>query len=160
MPSPIKRRKIRLTYPSTGESVIAEMLDDEASTICKHIWDSLPLEGKTLHGQFSGAEVFILLEKPKQLPPENLCQLPLPGELLYFFDGSSSVNNSKQPISELCIVYNRGVTLRGPEGVPTYCSLFARIPGDWKYDWLPFRENCRKSRLEGPQLLRVERVES
>ena len=78
---------------------------------------------------------------------------------LYFFDGSHSVNNSKKPIAEICIVYNRGVTLRGPEGVPTYCSLFARIPGDWKYDWLPFRETCRKARLEGPQLLRVERVE-
>ena len=64
-----------------------------------------------------------MLDQAKQLPPENLCQLPLPGELLYFFDGMSSVANSKKQISELCIVYNRGVVLRGPEGVPTYCSL-------------------------------------
>ncbi len=154
-----QRRKIRLTYVNSGVTVIAEMLDDEAPTICQHVWDSLPIESKVLHGMYSGAEVFALLEKPKVLPPENLCQLPLPGELLYFSDSSSSVANSKKLISELCVVYNRGVVLRGPEGVPTHCSLFARVPGDWKYDWAPFRDECRKARWEGPQLLRVERVE-
>ena len=51
----------------------------------------------------------------------------------------------KKPISEICFVYNRGVVLRGPEGVPTHCSLFARVPGDWKYDWPEFRAACRKS---------------
>ena len=59
-------------------------------------------------------------------PAENLCQLPLPGELLYFYDGSSNVANNKKPVAEICVVYGRGVVLRGPEGVPTHCSLFAR----------------------------------
>ena len=36
------------------------------------------------------------------------------------------------------------------EGTPTTCSLFARIPGDWKYDWIDFRNACRKSRFERP----------
>ena len=153
------RRRIRLTYPATGESVIADMLDDEAPTICNHVWSILPIEHKVIHGMYSGAEVFALLDQAKQLPPENLCQLPLPGELLYFFDGSSSVANSKKPIAEVCIVYNRGVVLRGPEGVPTYCSLFARIPGDWKMDWTDFQKACRRARWEGPQLLRIERFE-
>jgi hypothetical protein len=149
-----------LTYPATGESVIADMLDDEAPAICEHVWSILPIEHKVIHGMYSGAEVFALLDQAKQLPPENLCQLPLPGELLYFFDGSSSVANSKKPISELCIVYNRGVVLRGPEGVPTHCSLFARIPGDWKTDWTDFQKACRRARWDGPQVLRIERVAS
>ena len=153
------KRRIRLTYPATGESVIADMLDDEAPTVCNHIWSILPIEHKVIHGMYSGAEVFAMLDQPKQLPPENLCQLPLPGELLYFFDGMSSVANSKKQISELCIVYNRGVVLRGPEGVPTHCSLFARIPGDWKTDWTDFAKACRRARWEGPQLLRIERFE-
>ena len=152
------RRKIRLTYVATGESVVAEMLDDEAPAVCEHVWNALPIETKVIHGMYSGAEVFALLDQPKQLPPENLCQLPLPGELLYFFDGSSSVANSKKPISELCVVYGRGVVLRGPEGVPTQCSLFARIPGDWKYDWTDFAKACRRARWGGPQVLRVERA--
>lgn len=153
------RRKIRLTYVATGESVVAEMLDDEAPSVCKHVWESLPMDLKVVNGMYSGAEVYGLVDKPKQLPPENLCQLPLPGEVLWFYDGSSSVANSKKPISEVCFVYNRGVTLRGPEGAPTYCSLFARVPGDWKYDWAPFQQACRRVRLEGPETLRIERVE-
>ena len=155
----MKRRQIRLSY-NTGESVIAEMLDDEAPAICEHVWNMLPIEHQVRHGLYSGQEVFVLLDKAKKLPPENVCQLPLPGELLYFFDDMLSVAYAqKNPISEIVFVYNRGVVLRGAEGVPTYCSLFARVPGDWKHDWVPFRDRCRKSRLETPPTLRIERVE-
>ena len=152
-----KRRQVRLSYPQLKISVVADMLDDEAPTVCKIVWDMLPVQGRVRHGIYSGREVYVLIDKPVQHPPENICQLPLPGELLYFYDGSSSVANSKKPISEICFVYNRGVVLRGPEGVPTHGSLFARVPGDWKYDWLPFRDACRKARWEGPQTLRIER---
>ena len=63
------RRKICLTFVNTGESVIAEMLDDEAPEVCRVVWELLPVENKTIHGQFSGAEVFILLDNPQQVPP-------------------------------------------------------------------------------------------
>jgi len=155
----MKQRKIRLTYAATGESVVAEMLEDEAPKVCQHVWDMLPIEHKVTHGMYSGAEVYLLLDKPTELPPENICQLPLPGELLWFTDTSSSVANRKIMVSEIVFVYNRGVTLRGPEGVPTYCSLFARVPGDWKYDWTAFRDRCRQSRLQDPGVMRIERVD-
>src|SRR5438876_33604 len=100
------RRRIRLTYPTTGQSVLAEMLDDEAPEVCRIVWDMLPVEGKALHGMYSGAEVFLLLDKAVPHPPENLCQLPLPGEVLLFYDGSSSVANARRPIAEICLVYN------------------------------------------------------
>jgi hypothetical protein len=100
-----------------------------------------------------------MLDKGIPHPQENMCQLPLPGEVLFFYDGSSSVANSKVPTSEICFVYNRGVVLRCPEGVPTYLSLFARVRGDWKYDWVDFRNACRKARLEGPLMLRIDRDE-
>ena len=153
-----QRRQLRLTFVVTGESAVAEMLEDEAPAVCQHVWEILPIESKVIHGMYSGAEVFALLDNPKSLP-ENLCQLPLPGELLYFYDGSSNVANSKKPVAEIVLVYGRGVVLRGPEGVPTHCSLFARIPGDWKYDWVDFSKACRRARWEGPHLLRIERVE-
>ena len=66
-----KRRRIRLTYLDTPGGVVAEMLDDEAPTICQHIWELLPLEKQTFHGLYSGREVFMLLDKPKPMPPEN-----------------------------------------------------------------------------------------
>ena len=154
-PSP---RKLRLTYVNTGESVVAEMLEEDAPQVCDHVWNVLPVQTKAIHGMYSGAEVFALLDNPRPAPAENLCQLPLPGELLYFFDGTSNVANSKKPVAEICVVYGRGVTLRGPEGVPTHCSLFARIPGDWKHDWTDFAKACRRARWEGPQELRIERA--
>ena len=49
-------------------TVLAEMLDDEAPEVCRIVWDLLPVENKTIHGQFSGAEVFILLENPQPIP--------------------------------------------------------------------------------------------
>lgn len=134
------------------------MLDDEAPEVCKLIWERLPFEGKTIHGMYSGAEVFVMLDDPQPAPAENLAQLPLPGELLYFYDDGGGVAGSKKPVAELVLVYGRGVVLRAHEGVPTHCRLFARIPGDWKYDWQEFAKACRKSRWEGPQLLRIERA--
>jgi hypothetical protein len=152
------RRRIRLTFTATGETVLADLLDDEAHEVCRIVWDLLPIETRAIHGMYSGAEVFAILDDPKPAPPENLTQLPLPGEILYFYDESKNVTNVRKAVAELCIVYNRGVVLRGPEGVPTHASLFARIPGDWKYDWTAFRDACRKARWEGPPMLRIERA--
>ena len=154
-----KRRRIRLTYVATGESALAEVLDDEAPNVAQLVWDTLPVETKVIHGMYSGAEVFALLDDPKPAPPENQAQLPLPGELLYFYDATSNVTSARKAVAEICIVYGRGVVLRGPEGVPTHASLFARIPGDWKYDWVDFAKACRRARWEGPQTLRIERVD-
>ena len=154
----IKRRQVRLSFVATGEAVLAEMLDDEAPGVCQHVWDRLPVETKVIHGMYSGAEVFAMLENPQAAPRENLAQLPLPGELLYFFDENIGAAGGRKPVAEIVVVYGRGVVLRAHEGVPTHCSLFARIPGDWKYDWVEFAKACRRARWEGPQLMRIERV--
>src|SRR5213593_2787229 len=102
------RPKIRLTFVKNCQSVFAEMLDDEAPEVCRIVWDLLPVENRTIHGQFSGAEVFILLNNPQPVPPEGLTQIPLPGEILYFYDDTRNVLNPPKPIAEICIVYNRG----------------------------------------------------
>ncbi len=151
-------RHIRLTYVATGESAVAELLDDEAPALCRQVWDLLPVEYPMIHGQYSGAEVFMLLDNPQPATPENQVQIPLPGEILYFYDPGGSATG-RNPAAEICVIYGRGVILRGPEGAPTHASLFARIPGDWKYDWSDFARACRRVRWEGPQRLRIERIE-
>jgi len=147
-----------LTFVATGESALAEMQEEEAPQVCELVWRRLPLEHNLIHGMYSGAEVFALLDNPEPAPAENLTQLPLPGELLYFYDPGVNVTGSRKPSAEICIVYGRGVTLRGPEGTPTQASLFARIPGDWKHDWVGFAQACRRVRWEGPQRVRIERA--
>ena len=157
MPAP--PRKLRLSFPATGESAVAQLLDEEAPNVCEEIWEWLPIEHKAIHGQVSGPEVFVLLNDPKPLPEEQMVQMPLPGEILYFFDNGVSVTGGGRSSAEICVVYDRGTVLSGPDGVPTNASLFARIPGDWKHDWIGFAQACRRVRWEGPQLLRIERVE-
>jgi hypothetical protein len=120
----------------------------------------LPIESKAIHGMYSGAEVFVLVDRPQPAPAENLVQLPLPGELLYFHDPGTGGVGARKPVGEIAVVYGRGVTLRAHEGVATSCVLFARIPGDWKYDWVEFAQACRQVRWEGPRLMRIERVEA
>ena len=156
MPS---RRQIRLTFLAADNiSAQAELLEDEAPQVCRLVWDLLPLQTKVIHGMYSGAEVFALLPDPQPVPAENLVQLPLPGELLYFYDPSTGAVGAKKPVAEIVIVYGRGVVLRAHEGIPTHAALFARIAGDWKYDWVTFAQHCRKARWEGPQEIRIERV--
>jgi hypothetical protein len=154
-----ERRKIRISFPATGENVLAELLDDEAPTICQRVWELLPAEGKAIHAMYSGAEVFMMLENPQPMPEENKVHLPLPGEVLFFYDLGTGNVGARKPVAEICIVYGRGVALRQHEGIPAHCSLFARIPGDWKYDWVDFAKACRGARWEGPQPLRIERAE-
>src|SRR3954470_18936675 len=107
-----KRRQIRLTFPASGASVLAELLDDEAPKVCALVWDMLPVESKAIHGMYSGFEVFVMVDKPQPAPAENLVQLPLPGELLYFFDPGQGATGAKKPVGEIVLVYGRGVTLR------------------------------------------------
>ena len=152
-------RRIRLSFPATGEFLFAELLEDEAPNICRIVWEMLPVETKTVHGMYSGAEIFAMVDKPQPAPAENLVQLPLPGEILYFYDTGTGTVGARKPVGEIVVVYGRGVILRAHEGVPAHCALFARIPGDWKYDWTEFAAECRKCRWEGPQVLRIERVE-
>ncbi len=134
------------------------MLDAEAPAVCHFVWDLLPLELPTVHGQYSGAEVFVLLADPQNVPAENQVHLPLPGEIFYFFDPGGTNTSGHDSQAEICIVYGRGVALRGPDGLPTFCSLFARIPGDWKHDWTNFAAACARVRRNGSQLLRIERM--
>lgn len=134
------------------------MLDDEAPAICDLVWDRLPIEERAIHGMYSGAEVFTLIQNPIAPPPENLIQLPLPGELLYFFDDGRGAVGTRKAVGEICFVYGRGVVLRGHEGIPVQASLFARIPGDWKNEWTAFAQACRRCRWEGPKRLRIERA--
>jgi hypothetical protein len=150
--------RIRLTFIDSGESVVADLLSGEAPETCAIVGARLPIEARAIHGMYSGAEVFTMVEDPPRPVAENLVQLPLPGELLYFYDDGRGGVGGRKPVGEICVVYGRGVVLRGHEGVPVHATLFGRIPGDWKHDWTEFALACRRCRWEGPQRLRIERL--
>jgi hypothetical protein len=90
-----ERRRLRITFPATGESVMAEMLDDEAPNVCNLVWGLLPVEARAIHGMYSGAEVFAMVDNPQPAPAENLVQLPLPGEICTFTTRASGRSAQK-----------------------------------------------------------------
>lgn len=153
-------RQIRLTFPDTGESVVADLLETEAPRVCEVVWNMLPLEKKMIHGMYSGPEIFMVLDKAQAVPLENEVQLPLPGELLYFYDPGTSAGGGNKSVSEICLVYSRGVVLKQHDSVPTFACIFARIPGDGKHDWADFTAACRRIRTERTARMRIERVEA
>ena len=154
----MQTRRIRLTFVDSGESVVADLLAGDAPQTCELIWARLPIEARAIHGMYSGAEVFTIVDDAPPSVAENLVQLPLPGELLYFFDEGRGATGARKPVGEICFVYGRGVVLRGHEGVPVHATLFARVPGDWKHDWSAFAQACRRCRWEGPQRLQIEPI--
>ena len=79
----MQTRRIRLSFPETGESVLADLLDTEAPGTCELMWRRLPVEAKAIHGMYSGAEVFMLLENP---PEEE--ELPAGGGVTVEFPGN------------------------------------------------------------------------
>jgi len=149
-------RHVKLTYVDTGESVLADLLDSEAPRTCASVWDRLPVEHKMIHGMYSGAEVF-MYSKSRLRSRRTLFNYP--SRVSCFISttkGRTRWGVSLQPKSASST--GRGVVLRAHEGIPTQASLFARIPGDWKSDWVSFAQACRRCRWEGPQRLRIERA--
>jgi Protein of unknown function (DUF3830) len=149
---------IRLTFVPSGKSVLAALPDDEAPHVCEEVWKLLPLEKSLLPGMYSGPEMFMLLDEAQPGPHENEVRLPLPNEILYFYDPGTNSAGGNRAVSEICVVHSRGVALKQHEAVPTFAMLFARIPGDWKHDWTDFAAECRRVRTQGPQQLRIERA--
>ena len=150
----MQRDESKLTFVQTGESAVAEMLDEEAPAICEMIWNRLPIEHDLLHGMYSGAEVFAMLENPASSPPRTWCNCPYP----------ASYSTSRTKAGAEWARANRWAKCASSTGAGWCCgrtkvclpaSLFARIPGDWKYDWTAFAQACRKVRWEGPRKLRI-----
>jgi hypothetical protein len=147
-------RRIILSFPEENVSASAELLGEVAPETCRFIWERLPMEGQTIHGMYSGAEIFLFVDPPASLPPENQVNMPLPGELLYFYQEGGVFVDAPRSYAEVCVVYGRSVQLKGEGGVPTFASLFARLTGDWA----EFGELCRRVRYEGPKRLRIRRA--
>jgi hypothetical protein len=153
------RRRMRLTWTNTGVSTVAELLEDEAPQTCKYVWDLLPLEQEAGHSKYSNSEIVVPVQNPQKPARENRMQMPLPGELLYFYESRITSRGKLEEVGHVRIVYGRGILFRDMEGIPSFGVLFARIPGDWKYDWQPFAEACRTLHEGAAQNLRIERVE-
>ncbi len=150
-------RSIVLRIPEHDVSATADLLATEAPGTCALVWDRLPLEGRLVHGMYSGPELFIVLPDGPPVAPENQVQRALPGEVGYWHNEGGTHASAPEEVAELVFVYDRGASIKGSDGSDSWVNLFARIRMDEAEDFLAL---CRRYRTEGPWTLRVERGEA
>jgi hypothetical protein len=140
-------RCIVLRIAEHDVSAVADLLDDEAPRTCSLIWDGLPLEGRLVHGMYSGPELFIVLPGFPAVEAENQVQRALPGDVGYWHNAAGLHASAPAEVAELVFVYDRGVSIKGSDGSDSWVNLFARINADEAGDFFAV---CRRSRTEGP----------
>jgi len=147
-------RSIVLRIPERDVVAVADLLDDEAPRTCELIWDRLPVEGRLVHGMYSGPELFIVLPDFPAMAAENQVQRALPGDVGYWHNPAGLHASAPEEVAELVFVYDRGVSIKGSDGSDSWVNLFARFGTHEAADFLAV---CKRSRTEGPWTLRVER---
>ncbi len=149
-------KRIRLSFPEEVVSCTAVLMEEKAPKTCAVIWENLPLQGKTVHGMYSGPEIFIAANQLPDLEQENGVHRPLPGDVGYWLNPGGRYALSPVRTVEVVVIYDRGAAIMGPDGVPTFINLFAQAILD--ESWVDFQQVARRVRIEGPKILRVERV--
>lgn len=134
-------------------TAVADLLEDRAPKTCELIWQRLPIEGRLIHGMYSGPELFIILDGFPGVGPENQVSRPLPGDVGYFHQDAGLYATSPGEVAELVYVYDRGVAIKGAEGHDSWVNLFARLQPDGADAFLAA---SKRARCEGPFTLRVE----
>jgi hypothetical protein len=149
-------RAIRMLFPDTGECAVADLHEDRAPATCNIVWESLPLEGRTVHGMYSGPELFIRADHLGPAPPENQIHRALPGDVGYWFQAGGRTHSGHEDVVEIVFIYHRGAAIMGPDGQPTWVNHFATIRAEGSE---AFYAAARSVRYEGPRRLRIERAD-
>jgi len=131
------------------------MLDDAAPDTCDAVWDALPLSGDTVHGMYSGPEIFITADGLADVAQENGVHRAQPGDIGYWLNPPGRYATTPERVVEVVLIYDRGAAIMGPDGQPTFVNLFAQVAGDWA----AFRDAARTIRTRGPLRLVIERVD-
>ena len=146
-------RALRLSFPDSGASCVAPLLHDVAPRTCDAVWEGLPLAGATVHGMYSGPEVFITADGLPDVELENGVHRAQPGDIGDWLNPPGRYATTPQRVVEIVLIYDRGAAIMGPDGQPTFVNLFARVTGDWD----AFRQAAKATRTQGPARLLIER---
>ena len=166
----------KMVFELTGTRAVAEMLDDVVPKTCDAVWNILPVEGMSIHANWSSREIMLHLQGDKilRLPPEGPTRrgTTAPGDIVYFWR-SPQMSRGKQlaysaqfqrELSEFALFYGdpAGGGLAADDPPRTgrtsnlqVSTLFARL-----IDASPeFLRNCEEIRHNGLQKLVVTRSE-
>ena len=144
---------IILRFVEEDVCAVAELLEERAPGTCRMLREHLPLEGRTVHGMYSGPELFIRADHLPAVPAENQVHRALPGDVGFWHQEGGRFQSSATSMSEVVFIYARGAAIMGADGQPTWVNLFARIRPEGSEE---FYEVARRVRTEGPRTLRIE----
>src|SRR5436190_41932 len=119
-------RTLILRFVEPDIAAVADLLDERAPETCRLIWEHLPLEGRTVHGMYSGPELFIRADHLPPAPPENQIHRALPGDVGFWYQEGGRFYGGPAPVAEVVFIYNRGAAIMGADGVPTWVNCFAQ----------------------------------
>ena len=89
----------KMLFELSGTTAVAELLDDVAPKTCDAIWDILPVEGMSIHANWSSREIMLHLQGDKilRLPPEGPLRrgTTAPGDIIFYWR-SPQMSRGKQ----------------------------------------------------------------
>jgi hypothetical protein len=166
----------KMLFELSGTTAVAELLDDVVPNTCDAVWNSLPVEGMSIHANWSSREIMLHLQGDKilRLPAEGPLRrgTTAPGDIIYYWR-SPQMSRGKQlaysaefqrELSEFAIFYGDpsagGMAATDPVRmgrdsdlqVQTLFARFIDTPRD-------FLMACEAIRHEGLQKLVVRRLE-
>jgi hypothetical protein len=166
----------KLLFELGGTQAVAEMHDDIVPKTCDAVWSILPVEGMSIHANWSSREIMLHLqgEKILRLPAEGPPRrgTTAPGDIVYYWR-SPQMSRGKQlayssqfqrELSEFAIFYGdpAGGGLAAEDSarngrdselqVSTLFATFIDIPRE-------FAHKCEEIRHNGLQRLVVKRLE-
>lgn len=154
----VPSRKIRISFPESGVSAVADLLEADCPNTCDAIWRLLPMRVKAIHDIWSGHQVLAHLDPRFVLPPENvLTYLPVPGDIFYYYRPPHYFRGTpygRSESSEIGIVYDRDTRPQGPRG-PEAVNLFANISSSLE----GFAQACEEMIYRGQRDLLIEKLE-
>jgi hypothetical protein len=144
-----------MRVPDFDVSVVADLLETEAPATCELVWERLPVEGRLVHGMYSGPELFIVLPDFPAVRLENQVQRAIPGDVGYWHNEGGVHASAPDEVAELVFVYDRGVSIKGSDGSDSWVNLFARMRLQEADEFFAV---CKRFRTEGTSwTLQVER---
>jgi hypothetical protein len=144
---PRPTRKVKISFPGSDVSAVADLLEEDSEATSQAIWDLLPLRLPAVHDIWSGHLVLAHLDNSVQLRPENvLTYIPVPGDIFYYYRPPHYVRGD---------LYAPDTRPRGPRG-PEAVNLFANISSGLE----DFAQACEAMIRSGQREILIEKVEA
>ena len=143
---------MKFTFPASGASARARLLEKEAPETSRILWRRLPIEIDAFHAMYSGTCCAIFLDPAILITTENATNLIQRGDLMFTHYDPGTRHGHPEGISEIYWAYDRYCSPRAPGHMgPVYPNIFGEfLPGSEA-----FFATSRAIAREGPKRLTV-----